>query len=505
MPIPVLDEWLFRIMGGGGQNQLQNVGLTVQPPGAPSLGQFGEAAAAMQNAPAPQVAPAPAPAPAPVAPPPPQGQSAVGTYAPPAAPRPAPAALTPGQIRAFMPEEADSAIAPTMPAGGRSAPVGRQAQAAPAAGSPAPRGGGIGGFLGNLLNPQGAAKNQTIGFLMNQGLDEGTATLLAGNKPALQKYLLDKSMGKASEFDERARAAQQYGLTGEAAQRFVLSGELNDGSNRQTAVIDGKLVDTNTGEVVGDYGDDKPGYRTLTPEEVAQVPNLDRAKTWQIGPDNKLYEVGGSGVEVNLMGEDALRNRLGEKTGDLWSTYDAAGSKAADRLQDFEALSELSKVAPQGPITGRLAEMFPGYDSAGAAFTSIVKRMAPTFRVEGSGSTSDIEYAGMLQSLPQLQNRPEGNLLILEMMKAKAQLDRERGQVVRDFQANRISKEAALDKMSELEGRSIATPQFRTILEQVGGGDGGEMPPGLPDEDRALWPNMSPRGRELLRKKYGGG
>lgn len=68
-------------------------------------------------------------------------------------------------------------------------------QAAPMA-APAPSGGGVGGFLTNLLNPQAAGKNQTINWLKQQGMDEGTATMFASSKPALQQYLLTRSQGK---------------------------------------------------------------------------------------------------------------------------------------------------------------------------------------------------------------------------------------------------------------------------------------------------------------------
>jgi hypothetical protein len=68
-------------------------------------------------------------------------------------------------------------------------------QSAPAAtpvAAPPPSGGGIGGFLSNLLNPQDAGKNQTISWLRKQGMDEGTATMFASSKPALQQYLLQR-------------------------------------------------------------------------------------------------------------------------------------------------------------------------------------------------------------------------------------------------------------------------------------------------------------------------
>lgn len=91
---------------------------------------------------------------------------------------------------------------PRMPASAQqlpaSAPSPRPAQdaASPAQASPAPvSGGGIGDLLGNLLMPQRAQRNQTVQWLQSQGLDAGTAELLAGNKSALQQYLLERTRG----------------------------------------------------------------------------------------------------------------------------------------------------------------------------------------------------------------------------------------------------------------------------------------------------------------------
>lgn len=109
------------------------------------------------------------------------------------------------------------------------APIPGQAPQAPAA----PSGGGIGGLLSGLFGGgESARKNETISWLQQQGMDPGTATLMAGNKQALQQYLLQRSQGGGgSEFDQRAQAAQRYGLEGEAAQQFILTGKTPEPPN----------------------------------------------------------------------------------------------------------------------------------------------------------------------------------------------------------------------------------------------------------------------------------
>lgn len=177
---------------------------------------------------------------------------------------------------------------------------------------------------------------------------------------------------------------------------------------------------------------------------------------------NTTVTVGGEPSDGNL------RKKLDEKTGELWSTYQEQGATSAAAAQDFGVLDELIKVAPQGPIQGRLAEMFPGVSSAGDAFQSIVKRVAPTLRAPGSGATSDIEYDGMLRSLPALRNSPEANQAINEIMKAKAAINVERSSIIDQYGRGEISAADARSKISEIDKRSIMTPELKKALEGVG-------------------------------------
>lgn len=214
------------------------------------------------------------------------------------------------------------------------------------------------------------------------------------------------------------------------------------------------------------------GFRQLTPQEIAQR-GLDPTKQYQIGKDDKVSQIGDSGtnVSVTMGGEPSdnnLRKKLDEKTGELWSTYQEQGATSAAAAQDFGVLDELIKVAPQGPIQGRLAEMFPGVSSAGDAFQSIVKRVAPTLRAPGSGATSDIEYDGMLKSLPALRNKPEANQAINAVMKAKAAINVERSSVIDQYGRGEITAGEARSKIAEIDKKSIMSPELKKALEGIG-------------------------------------
>lgn len=150
-----------------------------------------------------------------------------------------------------QPQQAQTAPSP--------APMPQSAPASPQGGN----GGGLGDFLGGLLMPQRAGRNRTVSWLQQQGLDEGTATLLAGNKSALQQYLLQRSQGQ------------------------------------KPIEVNGRLVDPNTFEVLADFSDRKDSFSPLSDEEERQL-GLNPNGAYQRGSDGKIYEIGGGGTTVNV-------------------------------------------------------------------------------------------------------------------------------------------------------------------------------------------------------------
>jgi hypothetical protein len=193
---------------------------------------------------------------------------------------------------------------------------------------------------------------------------------------------------------------------------------------------------------------------------------------YSIKPDGTITKVGGGGTTVNVGGDGStLSKKLDEGEAAILGSYLTAGNQSASMLGDLDMLDQVLTLAPQGPVTGRLAIMLPGVSSAADAAQSIIKRVAPTLRVEGSGATSDIEYNGMLQSLPALSNSALANQAISAMMKAKARVNVERARIVQTFQNSDRSPEAAQamrTALGELDSRSIMTPELRVVLQGLG-------------------------------------
>lgn len=215
-----------------------------------------------------------------------------------------------------------------------------------------------------------------------------------------------------------------------------------------------------------------PAYRPMTAEE---------RTTFGIKPDVPAYMtadgpkvLGGGGTTVNIGGDNnadaKLREELSKDEGARLSKLQSAANTAASSLQDFQVVDELLTMAPQGPITGRLAQAFPGVSNAGTALQSFIYRIAPTLRVEGSGATSDLDYEGMLRSLPALQNKPEANKLIVEVFKQKADINIKRGDLVTKYQNGEITANEMRNQLTALNRQSILSPQLKQMLGDMSGG-----------------------------------
>mgnify|MGYP003673576832 CR=1 FL=1 len=168
--------------------------------------------------------------------------------------------------------------------------------------------------------------------------------------------------------------------------------------------------------------------------------------------------------------EDELKKKLYGKTGEQFAGFLKAGANAASARRDLDILRQLAEQAPSGPLTGRFAEAFSEFNDIAALRQSIVKRVGPTLRAEGSGSTSDIEYAGMINSLGSLKNTPEANMAITSVMIAKAEFDMQRAQIVRQYQNNKLNFNQANEALSQLEANTAIPSQVQSLLNSYSAG-----------------------------------
>ena len=194
---------------------------------------------------------------------------------------------------------------------------------------------------------------------------------------------------------------------------------------------------------------------------------------------NSLKKAGAQTITIGSEGEpDArMRMKLAENLAPVLSKQVEAGNTAASLTQDIEYIKELLQIAPQGPLTGRIAQAFPGGFSAASALEAVINRIAPTLRVEGSGTTTDKDYAAFLKALPSLINKPEANALIAQVIEEKAKIDIARADVINAWAGGKFDSDERLRRIREIESKGILTPRVRQLIEGVGGKQGGAAPP----------------------------
>lgn len=307
----------------------------------------------------------------------------------------------------------------------------------------------------------------------------GIAASQAAQNQAQQRKVFNYRMQQdqaqqARDDEEWQHKREEWQQDAEQRQQFkTLLGGISDPQEKAWATMDPK------------------GYLSnkFTPRETklpASVQEYQFAQQHGFNGDYPAFlQMGHPGTTINMppLGQEppdgVLRKKLGEKEAETWNGYTTAADIAGGRSQDLQVLDELMKQAPQGPLTGRLAEMFPGFSSAGDAAQSIVARVAPTMRTPGSGSTSDIEYEGFLKGLPRLRGTPQGNALISQVLQAKNGLEIERGQIVSAYLNNTISAVDARKRLAEINRRSILSPDLRRMI----GATSGKAPADLTDEE----------------------
>jgi hypothetical protein len=227
----------------------------------------------------------------------------------------------------------------------------------------------------------------------------------------------------------------------------------------------------------------EPGYSTLTGAQLnAQYGTaFPESDLFNRSGSGQITKVGGGGVSVtNQLGADADAEFFKQFYGGLGkelASVRTQASQAAANIPVLSTLRELYSVAPTGPISGRVAELFPEANDASAAIEAARVQLAPQLRVEGSGSTSDIEYAGMLQSLGSMRNSPAANQALLDLMLLKAEVMQAKAAVAAQVRPDGLSPMDAAQQLDEID-RTMwkQSPRLQSINAIISGAGGAAAP-----------------------------
>lgn len=170
-------------------------------------------------------------------------------------------------------------------------------------------------------------------------------------------------------------------------------------------------------------------------------------------------------VSVYTGDADGLRKELRKKIGGNFSKFQEAGFQAQVQLADLDALDALIKGTPNDKIAGYLAVQFPNLQNDATMMSqAIINRLAPQLRVEGSGSTSDKEYEGMLQGFGKMTQSQAGRAAIYDIFRKRADFLAKRGEIINRFMAGEIETETQLFK--ELNDLKIENANLSRVMNQ---------------------------------------
>lgn len=255
-----------------------------------------------------------------------------------------------------------------------------------------------------------------------------------------------------------------------------LQRELAAPPERKTATIDGRLVDTQTGQIISDFGQ-RP--TTGIQEYEYYADQMRRAgiepqpfDVWDQGRRKSgapNVNVGGNSSKFIEESDKAAAGRMND--------YVVQGSQAGQMMSDMQQLLDLGSQIGTGKEAELKAAFGPYAQMLGIeidrlgeaqAFKSITDRLAPQMRPVGAGSSSDRDVAMYLNSLPNLRNSPEGNAIIANTMRGLAQNKMEAAEIAARAQAGEITWQAA-----EKQIRALPNPyeNFKEFMTQSGKGN----------------------------------
>lgn len=174
-----------------------------------------------------------------------------------------------------------------------------------------------------------------------------------------------------------------------------------------------------------------------------------------------------------------------------------SGPQISQRMADLDILASVFRDAPPGPTSD--AQVFIDRVGAGLglskgelatrsdAMKAIIQRLAPAQREEGSGSTSDIEFKGMLASFPSLSATQEGRQMILTTIARQNELTRMRVEVANQWTGGEIPATEARKRIAQIDRASIFASEdekklVRKLASTSKGGELGSAGPALERE-----------------------
>lgn len=232
----------------------------------------------------------------------------------------------------------------------------------------------------------------------------------------------------------------------------------------QTREVNGNIIATRTGadgqpesRLVTPAGM-QAGFRNLVTQEERRAAGVPATYSGpaQIGPDGRLYLPGSPSTSIDMRGETAEEQRVGQARGDRRAQVEGAFQSAPETMMRLGLLERLLQGLNTGPTAGvqstigavaqqmgispetlRGLGIDPNLATQGAAAQSEINRLVVGMIGSGgfpAANFSDADRAFLERVFPNIQNLPGANALIIEVARRQAQLRLEQADAWGRFQ-----------------------------------------------------------------------
>lgn len=201
-------------------------------------------------------------------------------------------------------------------------------------------------------------------------------------------------------------------------------------------------------------------FKNMKPPERIETLRAMRADPGLMEMEMQLKKAGKTEINLDTKGESEFDKEFSKPQAKRWNSYIESGQAAQRKLVDIGSMREISqRMGSQGAAANVKEAIGPYAEALGVnveglsdiqAYSSIVQRLAPQQRAEGSGSTSDIEFKGFLKSLPTLTQNPAAREATLNTMEALTRDEMARGEIASRLAAKEINRMEAEKQLRAL-------------------------------------------------------
>lgn len=316
--------------------------------------------------------------------------------------------------------------------------------------------------VGSALRDPNVLDQLTIGFAGMSTRPNQALIQQASNRIQQRQELAAKQQEIESQMQQVNRTAEYF----RSIERPDLAQAIENNPQAANAILQEYIASTFEPQ------EEQETYSVLTADQIEQY-GLEPGRSYKRNNlTGEISTIGSAGPTFNIGGEKQQFSY--DYLSEQYGTAQAAATNSQRILDDVDLVARLISASDLSAAEALIASTYPDLSNLlqqgggkVVAARSIINALAPKFRESGSGSTSDAEMRQYIQALPSFTASDEGNLLTVEIFRAKAEKDQQRATIMNDWAIGRIDDSEALDSLNRLNTESIFTPEVRRRINNI--------------------------------------